>query len=373
VSKLEENRAELEKVREEMRKLNRNNKDEAEAFAELKELEDALIDEIQRLQAEETVEEKKEQISEEVSEKVLRRNYNALFEDPEANKLIHGDMMEQALGYEKTIAAKDDKIQTLTKQGMETENQLAELRDQFAKLQTEADQLRADNTQLNEHIGTLNAAIMNKDAQVQQLQERLDDEIKESRFYRNESARLTLQNQQQQSELDALRSQKKEFTRNESLDDLAARIAERSAHKKKQLANVRTNTDGSITGINAEGSEETVPWYAVKSVEAVESFPEPPEIIIEEVEESSVDPVAEETFHQEEAETIGHTERAVEEENGRDPQPNVGTVATQTWEQWMNTSVLKLAEEIGVEIGEPPTQTSFASAKTDKLFELKAS
>ncbi|MCI3922442.1 hypothetical protein MO973_19605 [Paenibacillus sp. TRM 82003] len=289
---IDELKAQLEDVRQQMRSKNRNNPVEAAEYVELKAREDALIEQITAAQKEQAQEQKHE----ELQELVRGYNLNEIFDHPDANKIVHTMLMEEAQKYISQLAEKDVKIAALTAQGQETEDQLRAATEKLEQMAIEATNLQEANAQLQQKLNDATAEIEKHTAD----NETIDELRKELRYNRNEVARLTLENQNLQKRVDAAAMEKQQFETNTPLDELV-KNAKAHTNKKRQLANVRKNADGSITGTDAEGREVTVPWFAEKSIEAVDTFPAAPETSMGEVQADNpvtvgVDPVEVPTF-----------------------------------------------------------------------------
>jgi DNA repair exonuclease SbcCD ATPase subunit len=96
---------------------------------------------------------------EEISELILGYDFNKVFNNSEANKIIHTLLYEESLKYEERLAEKDAKIKRLNEQGMETENQLLEAKGIIEHGSAENKRLIHDNGNLRDHITKLNDEI----------------------------------------------------------------------------------------------------------------------------------------------------------------------------------------------------------------------
>jgi hypothetical protein len=320
MSELQKRYDDLEKQKE---GLNPNNGDDQFIIKRIENEQEGILEQLKQ--------EKIDQKDGEMQELVRGYDFNKIFGDTEANKMVHGLLMTVTKEHLAQLEERDKKIEVLTKQGMDAEDKARENNELLNAALEENAKLYVSNTKLEDERDELVAQIgklmdeleesKNGNEDITKLQESFEDERKESRRFRNENAALQLKLNNLINENSMLRKQKEEFARDTNLDEVAQRIQERT-NQKKQLTNIRQIDKNTYEGTNEQGEVEQFPWFAKNAYEEVPAFPlpsvggEPHQENIEEVQGDL------ETFPKDEVEGLQQDD---ESEDQRGEGPGVGT------------------------------------------------
>lgn len=199
-----------------------------------------------QVQGEKTTEQKLDEVHQQLQEIVLGYDFNNLFDNSEANKIIHTLLYEQAQKYIAEIDAKD-----------------ADLKAAREGLAQKANDLQASDTDRQ--------ALQEK---YDKLQVDYEESQKDARYQLNEATRLKLDVDRLNQRLADLQKQRTDTPA--PSESLAALIenAKQAKAQKRQLINVRQVTpNGSLyAGEDENGQTVQFSWLEKNTVEEVKAF-----------------------------------------------------------------------------------------------------